>query len=172
MEKNIETFTVHGIPSHLAKTLIYISQFDECKISDIEKGTKLRQPEVSIAMQELRKRGWVKKRDLKEKGKGRPVHIYSIKSISEILMDVEQGSLKEVANIKSDIDQLKELILKQKSKTKREKISKPVLVKKGGVKMKIDKMDENVAYLVKLKGKDFSVQKKENGNISIYEVFK
>ena len=74
-EKAVQLFSDLGMPKNLAKTLLYISQFDECKCADVEQGTDMRQPEVSVAMQELRKRGWAKKRDLKKKGKGRPVHI-------------------------------------------------------------------------------------------------
>jgi predicted transcriptional regulator len=71
----------------------------------------MRQPEVSIAMQELRRRGWVKKQDLKKKGKGRPVHIYKTTTdLSEILNVFEQEKLKEVENVKNDISALKNII--------------------------------------------------------------
>ena len=52
-----------GMLKNLAKTLLYISQFDECKGADVEQATDMRQPEVSVVMQELRRRGWVKKRE-------------------------------------------------------------------------------------------------------------
>jgi len=73
--KAVEIFSSLGMPKNLAKTLLYIYQVDECRSADVEHAADLRQPEVSIAMQELRRRGWIKKRDLKKKGKGRPVHI-------------------------------------------------------------------------------------------------
>ena len=56
-DKVVQLFVKLGMPKNLAKTLLYISQFDECKCADIEKATDMRQPEVSIAMQELRNRG-------------------------------------------------------------------------------------------------------------------
>ena len=109
--KAIQLFVKLGMPKNLAKTLLYISQFNECKCADFEQGTDMRQPEVSIAMQELRRRGWVKKQDLKKKGKGRPVHIYKTTSnLSEILKTFEQEKLKEVENVKSDISALKNII--------------------------------------------------------------
>jgi len=68
-------------------------------------------PEVSIAMQELRKRGWAKKHDLKKKGKGRPVHVYKLtKTLPAILENFENEKLDEVKNIKSNLDQLQGLI--------------------------------------------------------------
>jgi predicted transcriptional regulator len=109
-DKAVQLFTELGMPKNLAKTLLYISQVDECKCADVEQGADLRQPEVSIAMQELRRRGWVKRRDLKKKGKGRPVHIYkNTMSLSKIIKTFEQEKLKELETIKNDISELKNL---------------------------------------------------------------
>jgi predicted transcriptional regulator len=109
--KTVQIFRELGMPKNVAKTLMYISQFDECKCADVEQGADLRQGEVSIAMQELRRRGWVKKRDLKGKGKGRPVHIYKPTThLSEIMKNFEREKLKEVESIKNDISELKNLI--------------------------------------------------------------
>jgi predicted transcriptional regulator len=109
--KVIQLFVRLGMPKNLAKTLLYVSQFDECKCADVEQGTDMRQPEVSIAMQELRRRGWVKKRDLKTKGKGRPVHIYKTTTdFSEILKAFEQQKLKEVESVTNDMSALKNII--------------------------------------------------------------
>jgi len=109
--KAIQLFVKLGMPKNLAKTLLYVSQFDECKCADVEQGTDMRQPEVSIAMQELRRRGWVKKRDLKTKGKGRPVHIYKTTTdFSEILKAFEQQKLKEVESVTNDMSALKNII--------------------------------------------------------------
>ncbi|HIH00150.1 MAG TPA: ArsR family transcriptional regulator [Thermoplasmata archaeon] len=109
--KAIQLFINLGMPKNLAKTLLYVSQFDECRCADVEQGTDMRQPEVSIAMQELRRRGWVKKQDLKQKGKGRPVHIYKpTTQLSEILNAFEQEKLKEVETVKNDISALKNIL--------------------------------------------------------------
>ena len=111
-DKAVQLFTELGMPKNLAKTLIYISQVDECKCADVEQGADLRQPEVSIAMQALQRRDWIKKRNLKGKGKGRPVHIYKITThLSEILKDFEQEKLKEVENVKNDMSELKNIIV-------------------------------------------------------------
>jgi predicted transcriptional regulator len=110
-DKVIQLFAKLGMPTNLAKTLLYISQFDECKCADIEQGANMRQPEVSIAMQDLCRRGWVKKRDLKKEGKGRPVHIYkTTKTLSEILNVFEQEKLKGVDRVKKDLSELKKNI--------------------------------------------------------------
>ena len=110
-EKIVHIFTELGMPKNLAKTLLYISQVDECRSVEIEQGTKLRQPEVSIAMQELQKKGWIRKRDLKKKGKGRPVHIYKLTSVlDDIIKNFEEEKMQEIDTIKKDISELKTLI--------------------------------------------------------------
>jgi predicted transcriptional regulator len=109
--KAVQLFSELGMPKNLAKTLLYISQVDECRSADVEQGADLRQPEVSVAMQELRRRGWAKKRDEKKKGKGRPVHLYKLTSdLPAILKSFEKDKMKEVENIRTDLDQLHNLI--------------------------------------------------------------
>jgi predicted transcriptional regulator len=109
--KAVQLFSELGMPKNLAKTLLYISQVDECRSADVEQGADLRQPEVSVAMQELRRRGWAKKRDVKKKGKGRPVHLYKLTAdLPQILKSFEKDKMKEVENIRTDLDQLHNLI--------------------------------------------------------------
>jgi predicted transcriptional regulator len=113
-EKIIKVFTDLGMPRNLAKTLLYISQVNECRSAEIEHGADLRQPEVSVAMQQLQRRGWIKRRDLKKKGKGRPVHLYKLTSpINDIVENFEKEKLKEIKHIKDDLEQLKALLLKE-----------------------------------------------------------
>jgi len=110
-EKIVKIFTGLGMPRNLAKTLMYISQTEECRSAEIEHGANLRQPEVSVAMQQLQSKGWVKRRDLKKKGKGRPVHIYKLTSpIDKIVSTFEKEKIKEINSIKNDLEQLKNLI--------------------------------------------------------------
>jgi len=110
-DKAVQLFAELGMPRNLAKTLMYISQVDECRSAEVEQGADLRQPEVSVAMQELRRRGWAKKRDLKKKGKGRPVHIYKLtKALPEILGSFEEEKMKQVATIKNDLTDLQGLV--------------------------------------------------------------
>lgn len=115
-ERAVQLFTDLGMPKNLARTLVYISQCDECRSADVEQGADLRQPEVSVAMQELRKKGWARKRDLKKDGKGRPVHVYKLtKPLPDILETFEQNKLQEVENIKQNLDDLQDLIKEYKN---------------------------------------------------------
>jgi len=111
-EKVVNLFFELGMPKNQSKTLMYISQFDECKSADVERGADLRQPEVSVAINELRKKGWIKRRiKKKENERGRPIHLYSsAKTMSEIIKSFEQEKLTEIETVKSDISELKNLL--------------------------------------------------------------
>jgi predicted transcriptional regulator len=110
----IDIFNDLGVPKNLAKTLLYVSEVDECRSSDIEKGAGLRQPEVSIAMQELSDRGWISKRNKKKEGKGRPIYIYSLQTpISTIMQHIEEEKTEEIQTIQKDLDELKTLLNKR-----------------------------------------------------------
>ena len=113
-KKAVKLLAELGMPKNLAKTLTYISNVKECRSAEIEQGAKLRQPEVSVAMQELKKRGWVEKRDLKKEGKGRPIYIYKLNSsLDEIVELYEKEKLEEIESIKNDITELKNLLEKR-----------------------------------------------------------
>ena len=110
-DKVVQLFANLSMPKNLAKTLMYISQVDECCSSEIEQGADLRQPEVSIAMQELIKKGWVKKRELKKEGKGRPTHIYkATTSMSQVLKVFEKENTKKLEAIKDNMLKLKNIV--------------------------------------------------------------
>lgn len=110
-EAIIDHLVVAGIPKNMAKTLAVLSDGDEIISVKIEGITALRQPEVSIVMQELRDRKWVKKRDLKKEGKGRPVHAYKLAMpFTRIVEIIERDERKKIRDIESNITSLKKLV--------------------------------------------------------------
>ncbi len=109
-ENLAELFTKAGMPKNLAKALVFIARRSETTSIEIEKATGLRQPEVSIAMQELRRRRWVEKRDIKKEGKGRPVHSYKLAvPFSEIVNVVCKREIDRVKRIQENLRRLKRL---------------------------------------------------------------
>ncbi len=110
-KKVINIFSELGMPKNLAKTLIYISKVDECRSAEIEKQANLRQPEVSVAMQQLQDRGWIDKRYKKKEGKGRPVHIYKLsKTMDDIIENFEEEKMQEVKSVEKDLNDLRKLV--------------------------------------------------------------
>ena len=67
-----------GLKRNLAKALVYLANVNESVSRNIELGAGSRQPEVSIAMRELRERGWIEEWERKKEGKGRPLKCYRL----------------------------------------------------------------------------------------------
>jgi predicted transcriptional regulator len=109
--KIINLFSELGMPKNLAKTLIYISRVEECRSDDIENGTNLRQPEVSIAVRELSRRGWTDTREQKKKGKGRPIHVYKLSAdLNDIVKTFEKEKMTQIQDIKNNLTELEKII--------------------------------------------------------------
>ncbi len=109
-EALVELLMRSGLSKNIAKTLVYLRKKEETTSVEIESATGLRQPEVSIAMQELRRRKWVSKRDIKKEGKGRPVHANKLAvPFEKILETIESEERKKIEAIEGNIKQLKEL---------------------------------------------------------------
>lgn len=114
-EKDIKVaslLTELGLPKSVSQSLIYLVQSNkECNSLEIESGARLRQPEVSIAMQALREKKWVTKRDEKKKGKGRPVHFYKlVVTMDKVISELEVEKKKEIEKIKKDLEEIKKFI--------------------------------------------------------------
>ena len=100
-----------GMSKNMAKTIVVLADGKETISVTIEGITALRQPEVSIVMQDLRVKKWVKKRDIKKEGKGRPVHAYKLAMpFNKIIEAVEKEEEKKVKEIQTNIDKLKKLV--------------------------------------------------------------
>ena len=111
-KKVIKIFTELGISKNIAMTLICISKNGGCRSVDIEQNTNQRQPAVSEATQELLKKGWITKRDIRKKGNVKPILIYKLAySIDEITMKIEKEKIKEIDNIRNNLSAIKTLII-------------------------------------------------------------
>ena len=99
-----------GIKRTVACVITFLKDQNERSSKDIEVATGLRQPEVSIAMQTLRERGWLKEHEIKSSGKGRPLKIYALRAtIDEIINYCEAEKSRESARISEAIQKLKDL---------------------------------------------------------------
>jgi predicted transcriptional regulator len=110
-EKLAGIFESSGLGHNQAHVLVYVKSRGETTSKDIQRATRLRQPEVSIAMKDLRTMKWIDKKDQKrEKGKGRPTHIYYVQaSFSEMLDHFIDEDKRQIAKIQKDIGELEAL---------------------------------------------------------------
>ena len=106
-ERMAELLIRAGMNKNVARAVVYLSKVKEAVSREIEIGANLRQPEVSLAMKKLRERGWVKMRELKRKGKGRPLKCYKL---TVDLRDIAKGLIeKKREELKKLEEKLKEL---------------------------------------------------------------
>ena len=92
--------------------MVYLSSVEEATSKDLEIGSELRQPEVSIAMRELRSYGWIDEREVKKEGKGRPMKIYKLAvPMPEIVVHLEKQTMQEAQRSMENIEKLKKLQL-------------------------------------------------------------
>ena len=97
-----------GLKRNVAKVLTYLAGVPEATSREIEIGSDLRQPEVSIAMREIRRLEWVRERDERNPGKGRPYRIYKLnRSLPDIVQYLEAENAKEADRVMKQIEKLK-----------------------------------------------------------------
>ncbi len=100
-----------GIRRNIAKVLVYLSDMTEGTSRMIERGTDLRQPEVSVALKLLMEKGWVESREGNAGGKGRPVKIFRLlRTLREILETIEEEKNRDAEHQRTLIRQLREII--------------------------------------------------------------
>jgi predicted transcriptional regulator len=100
-----------GTKRNVAKVLVFLANTPEATSRAIERGTDLRQPEVSIAMHYLTDQEWITSRESKAESKGRPVKIYELsKPINEIMDVIEKRKKQETQNQLAIIQKLQDYI--------------------------------------------------------------
>jgi predicted transcriptional regulator len=110
-EELAELLTGIGIKRNVSKVLVYLANTDEATSRDIERGTDLRQPEVSIAMRYLKECNWIETRESKSESKGRPVKIYTLaRPITDIMDTIEKEKKKEARHQLDLIQKMRECI--------------------------------------------------------------
>ena len=94
----------------MAALITYLADANEATSREIEMGTNLRQPEVSIGMRTLRQNNWIEQRNIKADGKGRPTIVYKLNvPLESIINHYEEVSKQESAQAMMSIQRLKEL---------------------------------------------------------------
>jgi len=100
-----------GMDRNTAILVTYLAIAGEATSREFESGAGLRQPEVSIAMRDLREKNWVGQREVKVGGKGRPSLVYTLTTpIDEIIQSLEDEILREHAEVMENIQKLKGLV--------------------------------------------------------------
>ena len=97
-----------GTPPHVAKVMMCLHVHGAASSKILQERCDIRQPEVSMAIQELRKRSLVEINHSEAKGRGRPSHIYDLSEpvasgIGQFVSETEQriqALQKGISNLK------------------------------------------------------------------------
>jgi predicted transcriptional regulator len=89
-----------GIQKKIASIIVFFASTpEEVTSRDIEHGTDLRQPEVSLAVKYMAEQGWIKIGEKSADGKGRPSKTYSLTiPVMEIISGIEKQKKNEAKN--------------------------------------------------------------------------
>jgi predicted transcriptional regulator len=100
-----------GMNRSMAMSLTYLQNMNSATSVDLERVARLPQPEVSIAMRQLKEREWIDEREEKALRKGRPTKVYSLKvGFKDIVSQLEKQQKKVVDEAKANVERLKERI--------------------------------------------------------------
>ena len=106
MLDKIEILGELGFKQNVAKTIFYLVESSQPVTSrEIETGMRLRQPEVSLALKELRDRGWINVTIKKKRGKGRPALCLTPKT-EQIKKDVIEDINKKIKTLEEMREEL------------------------------------------------------------------
>ncbi len=109
-EEIADTLISLGMSRNAAMALAYMQNANSATSIELERSIRLHQPEVSIAMRQLKERDWITEREQKKTGKGRPYKIYSLKvGFNDIITQIETERKKTVDKARAKIERLKEL---------------------------------------------------------------
>ena len=96
-EEFIHALVKIGQTRTVASVLVFLSKTPEATSRDIERGTDLRQSEVSMAMKYLLERTWVTRRDDPTLRKGQPIKIYTLVVPMTKIFRILERDIKEEA---------------------------------------------------------------------------
>ncbi|MDD1700574.1 MAG: ArsR family transcriptional regulator [Methanoregula sp.] len=101
-----------GIKRNVARVLVFLAKTPTVSSRAIDRGTDLRHFEVATVMQYLKKQGWIKSQESKDKSKGRPVKLYELaKPIPEIVNGIEKEKIKVVNDQLQLIQKLRNYVI-------------------------------------------------------------
>ncbi len=110
-ERIVSLLIETGLNRSIAKIVVFLSRAGEAVSRDIEKAAGLRQPEVSLAMKDLKEWGWIKERELKRTGKGRPMKSYKLTiDLKDIVAELIEKKRREVETLSKHLDELEKLV--------------------------------------------------------------
>ena len=106
----VNILTRTGMAKNTAKVFVAIKELDNPDTKQIMQFTGIMQPQISVAVRELRDMGYVESTSEQTENRGRPISYFSFKnSITEIINDIELMVEKRINAEKRELKRLREL---------------------------------------------------------------
>jgi predicted transcriptional regulator len=100
-----------GMKKNVANMLVFLMNKSPATSREIEHGTDMRQPEVSLAVRYLVGQGWITIKDGPLTGKGRPCKIFSLAvPVEKIVIALEKEKTAEAKNQLALVRKMKDFI--------------------------------------------------------------
>ena len=97
-----------GMKRNSAKVLVYIALNSGTTSENVERAMRLRQPDVSVSVQELYDNGWLGRVSVRGTGKGRPKYVYTLsKPFGAIIEEVAAKEMKKITEIEANLKKLR-----------------------------------------------------------------
>ena len=110
VQQLLSTMILLGVQSHTAKCLICLHIHGPSSSIALQKNCNIRQPDVSVAIAELRRLGVVKSNSSPSTGRGRPSHIYQLTgTLEECIIPFIVEAKNKISTIVSAITTLEGL---------------------------------------------------------------
>ncbi len=106
----VETLWRLGVQRSIAVLIAFLAGNEEVSSKDIQAGTGISQPSVSLAVKSLRDKGWIDEHKIRSGKKGRSTKVYRLRvTVDEIIRYFEEKKTHESARVMTSIQRLKEL---------------------------------------------------------------
>jgi predicted transcriptional regulator len=110
-EEFISLLIAAGTRKNIALVIVFLANTPEGSSREIERGTDLRQPDVSLAIKFLTERGWIRVRDILVAHKGRPTKIYALAMpLSGIVDGIWKEKVDELKTHLAYVQKMKEYL--------------------------------------------------------------
>jgi|TARA_B110000211_G_scaffold180199_1_gene203917 predicted transcriptional regulator len=104
-----------GVQSHVAKCLVCLHLHGPSSSIKLQKNCNIRQPNVSVAITELKRLKVVKSDSSASTGRGRPSHIYQLTgTLEECIIPFIEEAKNKISTLVSAIATLEDLVQKKK----------------------------------------------------------
>lgn len=109
-EEELVTLLIQlGMNRVVALVLVFLLNIGKGTSKEIERGTGLRQPEVSIAVRHLKEFGWIDDTEFATVRKGRPIKIIKlVKSKDELVNQIQTDKKNEISKQSARVKQLRQ----------------------------------------------------------------